>query len=459
MKFPRSIRWKLQLWYGGLLLLLLSGFGFTAYQLESSRQLRHIDEQLQRRLPILVDSQRPVPGDHEQRRFHLAPKNASLFDQSGDGAFYYVVWLKHGEPETRSATAPADVPQPKAGDPPNRMQGDRRESFLFPGPGDCVLVGRSIAQDLAGARQFAWWLTAVGSAIFATGITGGAWLVTRALRPIQTISTAAQKISSGNLTERIHTEDTESELGELARVLNTTFARLDAAFVRQARFTADAAHELRTPLAVILIQTQNGLASDHLTEEQREAFAATQRATQRMRRLTDSLLTLARLDSGPQVAGTATCELSRVVDETSQLLQALAAQHGATLDTHLAPARCFGNPDELAQVLTNLVSNAFFHNATGVRVRVEVRSEREHAVLTVSDTGQGIAAADLPHLFERFYRVEKARTTAGGHTGLGLAITQAIVTAHGGTITATSQLGEGTVMTVRLPLAPQNASA
>lgn len=116
MNFPRSIRWKLQLWYGGLLLLLLSGFGFTAYQLESARQLRLIDEQLQQRLPILVDSQRPMADDREKRQFRLAPKNALLFDQAGNGAFYYVVWLKHGEPVTRSATALADIPQPKPGE-------------------------------------------------------------------------------------------------------------------------------------------------------------------------------------------------------------------------------------------------------------------------------------------------------------------------------------------------------
>ncbi len=458
MKFPRSIRWKLQLWYGGLLLLLLGGFGFTAYRLESARQFRRIDEDLQRRLPILVNSQRPVPGDREKRQFRLPAKEALLFDQPGDGAFYYVVWLKHGEPVTRSATAPTDVPQPKPGDAPNRVRGERRESFLFPGPGDCVLVGRTIAPDLAELRQFAWWLCAVGGAVFAAGIAIGGWLINRALRPIQTISTAAQKIAGGDLTERIHSAETDSELGQLATVLNTTFARLEAAFARQSRFTADAAHELRTPLAVILLQTQNGLASDHLTEEQREALAATQRAAQRMRRLTESLLTLARIDSGERPTPKATFDLSRVVDDATRLLLPLAAQHSATVTTELTPAPCAGNPDELAQVVTNLLGNALAHNPAGVSVRLEVHVDPEHAVLTISDTGQGISADDLPHLLERFYRVDKVRTGASLHTGLGLAITQAIVTAHGGTITAESRLGEGSVMTVRLPLAAHIAA-
>ena len=459
MNFPRSIRWKLQLWYGGLLLLLLAGFGFTAYQLESARQLRHIDEELQQRLPMLVDSQRPIPGDRDRRQFRLSTRDALLFDQTGNESFYYVVWLKHGEPVTRSTTAPEDVPQPKAGDPPNRLRGDVRESFLFPGPGDCVLVGRSIAPDLAGLRQFAWWLCAVGVTVFAAGLAGGGWLIIKALRPIQTISAAAQSIATGDLSQRIQTQDTESELGQLATVLNTTFARLEASFSRQSRFTADAAHELRTPLAVILLQSQNGLAADHLTEEQREAFLATQRAAQRMRRLTESLLTLARLDSGELSDNRAPCELNRVAEETVRLLQPLAAEHGASLTTELAPAHCVGNADELAQVVTNLVGNALVHNRSCVSVHVKVLIEDQHAVLTVRDTGQGIAPADISHLFERFYRVEKARTTAGGHTGLGLAITQAIVTAHGGMIVAESRLGEGTVMTVRLPLALRGADS
>jgi signal transduction histidine kinase len=293
--------------------------------------------------------------------------------------------------------------------------------------------------------------------VFAAGIAGGAWLIKKALRPILTISTAAQSIATGDLSQRIPTQDTESELGQLATVLNTTFARLDAAFARQSRFTADAAHELRTPLAVVLLQTQNGLACDHLTDEQREAFAATQRAAQRMRRLTDSLLTLARLDSGERGNSMEPCELDHVAAETIRLMRPLAAQHGATLTTELAPAHCMGNADELGQVVTNLVSNALEHNRSGLCVHVKVFVSEQHAVLTVSDTGQGIAPADLAHLFERFYRVEKARTAAGGHTGLGLAITQAIATAHGGTVSAESRLGEGSVMTVRLPLALQGS--
>ena len=124
MKFPQSIRWRLQLWYGVLLVVLLGGFGITAYLLENSRQIRSIDEELQQRLPVLVESQRPVEDDPELREFGLNRENAALFDLQGDGAFYYVVWLLHGEsPIYRSSTAPRNVPKPKSGDLPNRSRG------------------------------------------------------------------------------------------------------------------------------------------------------------------------------------------------------------------------------------------------------------------------------------------------------------------------------------------------
>jgi two-component system, OmpR family, sensor kinase len=453
MKFSQSIRFRLQLWYGVLLIALLGGFGYTAYWLENSRQLRAIDDELQRRLPILVESQRPVEGVPELREFSLSPKDATLFDQERDGSIYYVVWLGHGEnPVTRSGTAPADVPLPHLGDPPNRLRGHFRETFLFPGPGDCVLVGRSVSGDLAGFRQLAWWLSAVGSTILIVGLAGGGWLITHALRPIQAISAAAEKISGGDLTERIQTGDGASELGQLAGVLNSTFSRLEAAFTRQARFTADAAHELRTPLAVMLTHTHNSLAGDDLTDEHREAFAACQRSAQRMRRLTESLLALARLDSGESPADRISGDLASVVREAIELLRPLADRQSVKLFSEIAPSHGRANPEQLCQVATNLVSNAIFYNRPGGEVRVTLASTPAGIKLTVSDTGQGIATAELPHIFERFYRADSARSSAVGSVGLGLSISQAIVESHGGTIEVTSVPSRGSTFTVHFPV-------
>lgn len=450
MKFLKSIRWRLQIWYGMLLAILLGGFGFTVYQLENARQIRRIDEELQKRLPILVGSQRPSRANRDIREFSLSPKDAALFDQASNRAFYYVVWLRHGEPVTRSGMAPADVPQPQAGDLPNRLRGNLRETFLFPGPGDCVLVGRSISGDLAELRQLAWRLTGIGGSVLLMGLAGGAWLVSRTLRPIDEITSAAEKISSGDLTQRIVTADSGSELDQLAEVLNSTFARLDAAFTRQARFTADAAHELRTPLAVMLTHLQNGLGSDDLTDEQREALEASQRAAQRMRRLTESLLALARLDS--DTATRSSCDLAQLADHAAEWLRPLANAQDILFEMELNPVRCHGNAEQLGQVVTNLVSNAISYNRAGGHVFVKTESKLGFAVLTVTDTGHGISLLDLPHIFERFFRADKVRSGSAGHSGLGLAITRAIVEAHSGAITVTSEPGTGSTFIVKLPM-------
>jgi len=451
MKFFHSIRWRLQLWHGVLLVLVLSGFGITAWRFENARQIRRIDEELRQRLPVLVKSQHPVWGDRERRELTVSPQDAAWFDQPGDGGFYYVVWFSHGRPVNPSATAPREVPQPRPDDPPTRSRGTLRETFLFPGPGDCVLVGRSIAGDLTGMRQLAWWLTGVGAAVLLLGLAGGAWLVTRALRPIGDISCAAEKIATGDLTQRISTSDSDSELGQLVGVLNSTFARLDAAFTRQARFTADAAHELRTPVTVMLTHTQNGLTSECASDEYREAFGACQRAAQRMRRLTESLLALARLEAGDSAVTYAPCDLDRVTREAVELLRPLANEQGITLETELGTARCHGHAEQLGQVVTNLVSNAISYNRQGGSVRVAVTRDDEAAVLTVSDTGLGIPQEDLPHIFERFYRTDKARSGATVRVGLGLAITKAIVDANRGSITVETLLDKGSTFTVRLP--------
>lgn len=451
MKFLHSIGWRLQLWYGVLLVVVLSGFGITAYQLENGRQLRRIDEELRRRLPPLVESQRPVPNNRTMREFSLPPRHAPLFDDSGEG-FYYVVWLRHSErPVTFSTGAPRDVPQPKADEPPGRQRGNFREVFLFPGPGDCVLVGRSIAADTAGLRQLAWWLSGVGGAVLVLALAVGAWLVRRALRPIQDISATAGHIATGDLKQRINTSDTESELGQLAEVLNSTFARLDAAFTQQARFTTDAAHELRTPVSVMLTHAQNGLAGECANEEHREAFEATQRAAQRMRRLIESLLELARLDAGQETFRREPFDLSAVARECVELVSPIAEERRIAIHHDLPASQCIGDSDRIGQVITNLLTNAIVHNNPGGEVRVTARREKGCVLLSVADNGPGIAPEDLPRLFERFYRANKSRSRGG--TGLGLAISKAIVNAHGGSIEAFSMPGSGTTIEVRLALA------
>jgi heavy metal sensor kinase len=289
--------------------------------------------------------------------------------------------------------------------------------------------------------------------VLVLGLAGGWWVSTRALSPIAAISAAAARISTGDLAQRIQTADTSSELGNLARVLNDTFARLQASFERQARFTADASHELRTPVSVVLTQTQSALARERPAAEYRESLAACQRAAQRMRRLTESLLTLARLDSGEAATTREPCNLDRLANDVTELLRPIAEEQKVSLEVESTPTRCEGNVEQLGQIVTNLVSNAIRYNRPGGSVRVKVAVEPDAAVLTVSDTGQGIAAEDLPHVFERFYRADNSRNRrAGGGAGLGLAICKAIADAHHAALEVASTQGGGSTFSLRIPV-------
>jgi len=289
--------------------------------------------------------------------------------------------------------------------------------------------------------------------VLGLGLAGGWWVAARALQPISEISATAKKISSGDLGQRIRPTDSESELGRLSADLNYTFARLQAAFERQAQFTADASHELRTPVAVILTQTQSALARERPASEYRESLAACQRAAQRMRGLIESLLLLARFDSNDPTELPEDCDLYRIAAESVALLKPLADEKNVALALEGTSAPCRGSAAQLAQAGGNLIGNAIHYNLPGGSVCVTVHREADRAVLTVADTGEGIAPGDLPHIFERFYRAEKSRSEGQGHSGLGLAITKAIVEGHGGSITVASEPGVGTTVRVRLPSA------
>jgi heavy metal sensor kinase len=517
----KSIKWRLQLWYGLILLLVLSGFGFTAYQLEWGRQMRQVDDELQRRFGMLADALRPPPRgpdlggqpfasppleqppDEMPSRqnlrppveFRLPPPAASLFDTNDLNGFYFIVQSRGGKEIARGGNVPrfggselarvsksfpearfkspetaANLSQP----PPARSLPDAvitihsaanpfqalpvqtflafREIVQSLPSGNSVLVGCSIAPQLRELHHTVLKLGAAGGIILLLGLVGGRWLVERALRPIDDISTAAAKIAAGDLSQRINVVETESELGRLAAVLNSTFARLETAFAQHQQFTADAAHELRTPVSVILTQTQTALSRERYAAEYRETIEACQRSAQRMRRLIESLLELARLDAGQETMKRVRFNLAGTVNDSAEQLKPIAGQHNLKILTELAPVEITGDAERLARVITNLLSNAIEYNRPEGEVRVKLEAQAGLAVLAVSDTGPGISGEDLPHVFERFYRGDKARTTSNGNAGLGLAISKAIVEAHGGTIEVASQEKVGTTFTVRLPV-------
>lgn len=485
MRFmPRSIRWRIQLWYGLLLLGILCGFGIVAYRMWASDAYKHLDAELELRVASFMndlDRNRPRPpgeggtdGESPRNRreepgqeprggggpsgaprgkFRLSTGMQSLFDAQGKDVFYYYFWHRSGSLISKSDHAPADVEKPEYAEKTiYRTRGMWREVCRFTPPGECILVGHSTVGVEKELRALAWQLTGVGFAVLAFGIVMGAWFASRAIKPIEEISNTAIRISGGNLSERINIAESESELGRLAVVLNETFNRLDAAFAEQARFTSDAAHELRTPISIILAQTQLALNRTRSPEEYIETIETVRRSAQRMQSLIESLLTLSIVDATSGKVIRQQCDLAALAGEQTGLVQTLATERNITLECSLQPAICVADPDAIIQILINLLTNAVKYCRPGDRVNISTGAENGGAFIRVADTGPGIAPEHLPHLFERFYRVDASRNRATGGAGLGLSICKILAEAHGGTIEVSSTPGSGTSFTLRIPI-------
>jgi two-component system OmpR family sensor kinase len=483
LRFPGSLRWQLQLWHALLLALVLSGFGWSAWQLQWGSLFKSIDHQLEQHAQTVIHTMhldRPPPGqgggrnplppddrwemgtpppppeppDNHPSRFGRPEPDRRSPVRFNENSLYTIVWGLGGQEIHSSGLPPAGIIRPSSGPSHSylRMRGDLREYVQFTPSGECVLVGKNVRDELSSLNRSALLLSGAGCVVLVLGLLIGWFITSGALRPLVSISSTARKIADGDLSQRIPPPREENEISDLVRVLNETFSRLEASFARQVQFTADASHELRTPISVVLTHAQNALSRERSPEEYRESLGACQRAARRMRQLTESLLALARLDNGNQGSGREVCRLDQIAGDALSLLGPLAMEQRVTMSYDPEPVSFTGNPEQISQVVINLVSNAIRYNSAGGMVIVKTTSDPGSAVLSVHDTGQGIASEDLPHLFERFYRADKARSGNNAGAGLGLAIAEAIIRAHGGTIDVRSELGAGSIFTVRLPV-------
>jgi heavy metal sensor kinase len=390
------------------------------------------------------------------REAKFAKQVAALFNGEDGSEFYYAVWSPNGELITGTTNTMAPLVRPTTSRDASmrvRARGNCREAYLYTRWDECILVGKSVANESKALRSFALWILIAGGAILVLGAGVGWWLTVRALKPVEEISAAATRIAAGRLSERIQSPDPENEIGRLASVLNSTFQRLEEAFARQREFTANASHELRTPLAVIISEAQTTLSRDRSANEYKEAIGVCLDAARQMSHLTASLLELARFDANPELQHTTRFDLAEKTRDVVDMLEPLAAERQITIEVVAAPVEITANPDRIGQVLVNLLSNAIYYNKDQGKIRVSVAKRDGAALLEVADTGCGIPPESLPRVFERFYRVDKARARSHGHSGLGLAIVKEIVEAHGGAITMASELGVGSTCSVRLPIA------
>jgi signal transduction histidine kinase len=347
---------------------------------------------------------------------------------------------------------------------------------LLPKPRDTrhwVVVGSSLSipnQDLARIDQL---VSVIGVLALILAPLGGFLLANRAIRPIAEQTRTAARLRPTQLNERLPIRGSGDELDRLARTFNALLDRTAEYLQQKHDFLANAAHELRTPLAAIHSSVEVALNSDRSADEYRELLADVIEETESLELLVKQLLLLAEVDADRLKIHAEPVRLEELIQAACDMFQATAESHGIRLEVHLSrDVLVEGNRQHLRQVINNLIDNAIKYTAAKRAAPIQAKDSaepplaetitislqrdeaRQQALLVVDDQGIGIAAEHLPHIFDRFYRADpsRARISSVTGTGLGLSICHAIVTAHRGQIAATSELGRGSRFTVTLPL-------
>jgi len=283
---------------------------------------------------------------------------------------------------------------------------------------------------------------------------GGYWISSRALAPFDEISHAAERISIQSLTERLHVPQTGDQLQRLSQTLNQMFSRLEAAVKRMTQFTADASHELRAPVTLIRSTAEIDIMRDRAASEYREALTDILGEAERMSQVIDSLMLLARTDSGTESMEPIAVDARTVVREAGEQGEKLARSRDVAFEAEMPEAAVpiRADSEALRRALLILLDNAVKYTPSGGFVRLKLTSVDGVAIMSVADTGMGIKEADLPHIFDRFWRADKARSREQGGAGLGLSIAKWITETQGGSISVRSDLGKGSAFSIQFPL-------
>jgi heavy metal sensor kinase len=451
-----SIRWRLTLWNTLALAVVLLGFAGLVYALLGHALYERIDDGLLAGFRELAQEQTTSDDDGGRLRHRIEElkEHENLF---------CVVYGPGGEILARTEElAAASVPPAPAG-----VSGaPRLYSTAVPAlgrqraaAGRLRLGGRNGAALLLAplddvdrelGELLAVLLLAVPVALLLAG--GMGYLLARkALAPVDRLRRSTEEITADRLDRRLPVANPRDEFGRLTQTLNAMIGRLERSFAEVRRFTADASHELRTPLTVIRTEAEVALARSLSEADYQQLLGSILEECERLARLTDQLLALAREDAAARQA-CAPVDLAALVRGVEETMRPLAESRGLQLEVEAAgPLVVHGDGARLRQVLYNVLDNALKYTPQGT-VRVRGTRRGDAVVLTVQDTGIGIPAEHLPRVFDRFYRVDRARSREQGGTGLGLSIARSIVTAHGGTIELESTPGEGTTCTVTLPV-------
>ncbi|HEY3857608.1 MAG TPA: ATP-binding protein [Verrucomicrobiae bacterium] len=463
----RSLRFRLILWYVGLLTAVFLLFGAALYlvlrnYLETSfaETLNRRSEQIAVSLLANIDK----TGDAyvaDQIATRYAPENYDRFIRitRPDGTVLYASGKTADfRPEEIPQLDPKKIPNhftrkiesgggPRLMDTVKIFEKKNGQKYLIESAGPLApietILSRLVVSLLIG-------LPLLGI----VGVCGALFLVGRALAPVVETAQSAERITLHNLNERLPLTKTGDELEQLSLALNRMIARLSDSFEQNRRFLADASHELRTPLAALRGELESVVAESSKVPELSDRVGSALEEVDRLAKIVDALFAISRLDAGEARQERTQFDLAPLAASTTEQMSLLAEDKGITVECDAKDTVTVeGDRARIKQIVVNLLDNAIKYTPRGGSISLNVRAAEEKAIIEVADTGIGIPATALPHIFERFFRVDEARSRDAGGAGLGLAIVKSICAAHGGSVRVESAPSQGSRFKVELPLA------
>lgn len=452
------IRVKLTAWYVAILLASLSLFGIAAFIAMRRGIEKSVDESLEGQVDGVEEIMAHVLHEKPERlqeelREHQELREEADFlqvcDQNGRWIYrsrlmtHYDVSIPARASYSAYNITSVDLPlrvlvrEMNAGRDTYRMQ-----------------VALPMDDFYDAIDRFRWMVLLLSPLVLALASAGGYWLSARALAPVDQIRRAAQDINSSNLSKRLDVPTSGDELQRLSETLNNMLGRLESSFNRITQFTADASHELRTPLALMRTTTEVSLRSSQTIADHREAQQEVLSELEKTSSLVEKLMLLARADAGVETLQRAPVNLTECLHGACRdgRILAEAKELKFAEDLNAQDVVIEGDPHALHRLFLILIDNAVKYTSPGGSVTVTLRRSNGFAVTEFRDTGIGISGDDLPNIFERFYRADKARSREFGGVGLGLSIARWVTKAHRGSIEVQSTPGAGSVFIVRLPV-------
>ncbi|MDT4968492.1 MAG: hypothetical protein QOJ64_3229 [Acidobacteriota bacterium] len=478
-----SMRSQLTLWYTGVLALVLIIFAVATYTYLGRAARQRTDQSLADTASSLVSNLNAESNDEElsgddaaveiTRGFNFNDRQAIVFDEGGRVVAVSTAPVSRiGKSGWPSATelAPNFVPLIGSSKSAGRAyttihdRGEDIRALAMPvRVGDksyTVVIAQSLHEEyeaLAQVRRA--FLIAIPIAL-GLACLGGYFLARKSLAPVVEMGDRAARIGASNLNERLPVSNKRNEVGRLAQIFNELLTRLDVSFEQQRRFMADASHELRTPVAIVCGESEVALSQAvRSTDEYRESLAIMHDEGRRLTRIVEDLFMLARADAGQFQMESSTFYVDETVGECVRAVRSLAAQHGLELRYQHAEEELIFRGDEglIRRMVLNLLDNAIKYTPAGGRIRVEIGRAGSNYRIAVTDSGAGIPAEAQAHIFERFYRVDKARSRngdrAGSGAGLGLSIAAWIAETHNGEVGLEASDAKGSTFVVVLPAA------